>query len=368
MGAQSLIPMLLGPQGGGDQPQLPDIPPSKVTLDPNAGQSPAGARQSKVAQIMNAMQGMLSAPGRGDSPLEVQKAQMMHDVQMQQLQAEKAYRMAQIMAENRRIANEETRTKQMGAYETGELGVRGREAASKEKEVQQTGEYQKGELATRSRQADIEEQARKETARHDVAQEGLEGRRITEEAASRRLQIQSNKELREEMMQLTQGRFDKAQAEKIYQPALDSNERLTIMKQNEIDGNKGDQQADISMIANHIGMTLGMQKGARITQTVWNEAMQSDPLLRRVGARFEGGEIRLGAVLTPEQRRQMVSLAEQRYKQDLQKARSMGGTIGVSGYEPQSLSAPVGGDQQSQQGGATHVWTPEGLKPLGQPK
>lgn len=63
---------------------------------------------------------------------------------------------------------------------------------------------------------------------------------------------------------------------KDYEAAVD---RMNTMDRNLANALRGDQQAMISLVANHIGMTLGGQKGARINQAVWNEAVQSAPWL-----------------------------------------------------------------------------------------
>jgi hypothetical protein len=94
-----------------------------------------------------------------------------------------------------------------------------------------------------------------------------------------------------------------------YDGALD---RQKTMHQNLADGLKGNQQAMLSLVANHIGMTLGAQKGARITRAVWEEATASTPWLQRIEAKFNGNGYLSGVVLTPDQMRQMVDLADQK--------------------------------------------------------
>lgn len=98
-------------------------------------------------------------------------------------------------------------------------------------------------------------------------------------------------------------------ARKDYDAAID---RMKTMDQNLIDGLKGNQQAMLSLVANHIGMTLGAQKGARITRAVWDEATESAPWLKRVQAHFDSRGYLSGVTLTPEQMHQMVDLGHQR--------------------------------------------------------
>lgn len=102
---------------------------------------------------------------------------------------------------------------------------------------------------------------------------------------------------------------------------IDALTRSNTMDQNIKDAQNGSQQAMLSLVANHIGMTLGAQKGARITRAVWDEAMASAPWLDTVAAKWfhedaSGDKIfdgyKSGVNLTPEQMTQMVDLAHQR--------------------------------------------------------
>lgn len=75
------------------------------------------------------------------------------------------------------------------------------------------------------------------------------------------------------------------------------------------DALKGDQQAMLNLLTNHIGMTLGMQKGARITKDILQEAQKSTPWLASVKAKFSKDGMLSGVTLTPEQMQQMMKLA-----------------------------------------------------------
>lgn len=88
--------------------------------------------------------------------------------------------------------------------------------------------------------------------------------------------------------------------------------RMKVMDKNIEEAKAGDQQAMISLLTNHIGMTLGAQKGARISQTILNEAEQSAPWIGRVEARFDGNGYLSGVVLTPQQMDSMVKLAHEK--------------------------------------------------------
>lgn len=88
----------------------------------------------------------------------------------------------------------------------------------------------------------------------------------------------------------------------------------------------GDQQAMINLLYNHIGMTTGLQKGARITQDIIDEAQHSAPWMGTLLARIGVGngfemtpELMRGVVLQPQQMHQMVDLAENRLGQDYRK-------------------------------------------------
>lgn len=96
--------------------------------------------------------------------------------------------------------------------------------------------------------------------------------------------------------------------------------RKNLMHKNLTEALKGNQQAMLSLVANHIGMTLGAQKGARINQAVWNEAVESAPWLAKAAARFGPDGYLTGVTLAPEQMKQMVQLADESTevtKQDL---------------------------------------------------
>jgi hypothetical protein len=107
-------------------------------------------------------------------------------------------------------------------------------------------------------------------------------------------------------------------ADKLYQDSVD---RMSTMDANLKDVVEGDakgkpnQQAMLSLVANHIGMTLGAQRGARITRAVWDEATASAPWLERLGAKWSGtgaDAYLTGVVLTREQSEQMVQLGHEK--------------------------------------------------------
>ncbi len=100
-----------------------------------------------------------------------------------------------------------------------------------------------------------------------------------------------------------------SEADKDYQGAID---RQKTMAKNVVDASKGDQQAMLSLVSNHIGMTLGGQKGARINQAVWNEAIASAPWLSTIAAKWSGDGYLSGVTLTPDQMKSMLNLANEK--------------------------------------------------------
>jgi hypothetical protein len=92
----------------------------------------------------------------------------------------------------------------------------------------------------------------------------------------------------------------------------DAQNRVHVMDQNLVKAKQGDQQAMLSLLTNHVGMTQGAQKGARITQAILNEAQSSAPWLQKVEAKFSPDGYLSGVTLTPEQMDQMVGLAHEK--------------------------------------------------------
>jgi hypothetical protein len=103
---------------------------------------------------------------------------------------------------------------------------------------------------------------------------------------------------------------------KAYETYNGAQERYNVMQKSYTEAIKGNQQAQLNLLANHIGMTMGLQKGARITQAIYSEAMQSAPWLERVEAHFDKDGYLSGVVLTPEQMNQMMPLAKDRLDED----------------------------------------------------
>jgi hypothetical protein len=122
---------------------------------------------------------------------------------------------------------------------------------------------------------------------------------------------------------------------KAYQPALDSAERFDVMAQNYEDAVKNhDQQAMLSLLYNHMGMTMGLQKGARMTQALIQEAQQSQPWLRNLKAHYDSNGYLSGVVLSQPQMLEMVHNAQGRYQGDVKKSRSEAQYMGATDDGP----------------------------------
>jgi hypothetical protein len=128
----------------------------------------------------------------------------------------------------------------------------------------------------------------------------------------------------------------------------------------------GDQQAMLSVVANHIGMTLGAQKGARINQAVWNEATESAPWLQNVQKAWGSDGYLQGVKLSPQQVDQMVELGKLRrdvmWEQASQTAQAAGVPLQVPQFQLHPTGAPApkaatGGNAPPAQGGAKKKWS-----------
>ena len=106
---------------------------------------------------------------------------------------------------------------------------------------------------------------------------------------------------------------------KAKEDSLQANSRMATMDKALPEALAGNQQAMMNIVANHIGMTLGAQKGSRITRAVWDEAVASAPWLDQKLSHFfvtdpnTGDKILVapmsGVTLTSDQMKQMVGLA-----------------------------------------------------------
>ena len=129
---------------------------------------------------------------------------------------------------------------------------------------------------------------------------------------------------------------------KAYQPTLDSAERLNVMTESYEKAVKDhDQQAMLNLLANHLGMTMGLQKGARLTKDIINEAKQSQPWLAGLQSKFDKDGYLSGVTLSPNQMRQMVALGQERYTEDVKKSRATSQYMGATDDGPQRIPGPA---------------------------
>ena len=125
---------------------------------------------------------------------------------------------------------------------------------------------------------------------------------------------------------------------KAYQPTLDSAERMNVMTESYEKAIKDhDQQAMLNLLANHLGMTMGLQKGARLTKDIINEAKQSQPWLAGIQSKFDKDGYLAGVTLSPNQMRQMVNLGQERYSEDVKKSRATAQYLGGKDDGPQRV-------------------------------
>ena len=155
----------------------------------------------------------------------------------------------------------------------------------------------------------------------------------------------ASKSLREETLALARqaaadrstkmGVAERGEIAKIYSPVMDSAERFNVMSKNYEDAIKNhDQQAMLSLLYNHMGMTMGLQKGARMTQSLINEAIKSRPYLQGMVSKFDKDGYLSGVTLSPQQMQEMVSNAQGRFSEDAQKARNSAAYAGATDDGP----------------------------------
>lgn len=189
---------------------------------------------------------------------------------------------------------------------------------------------------------------------------GMDKKRLEMEAAAARMEAAKNKPDNDA----------KKAAYKAYEPSLDAAERFNIMSKNYQEGLKGNQQAMVSLLMNHIGMTLGAQKGARVTKDVIHEAAASLPWLERVTKSFDPNTGLLsGITLSPEQMKQMLALGRERFAEEVNKSKSQSRWMAGSDAGPDRVPSDAtldhymqlaGGDvAKAQQLAAADGWTME---------
>lgn len=212
-------------------------------------------------------------------------------------------------------------------------------------DVQQEGKATEGQATRDSRESmqqnAFEQQDRERRAKADDAS------RMEGERQEGRMAIQRLRNSVAGIRATAQGQKVPSLVGKAFDSYQDSQSRYDIMEQNVIAGKQGDQQAMLSLLANHLGMTMGLAKGARINQAIINEAQQSAPWLGRIQARFDDRGYLSGIVLTPEQMDQMVDLARNRVMEDGRKVTAMQGFMGGPKPPVNSATPDAGGGQKA---------------------
>lgn len=107
-------------------------------------------------------------------------------------------------------------------------------------------------------------------------------------------------------------------SKKAYQDAIDRDSTMSANLRDILEAKKNgkeNQQAMLSMLANHVGMTSGSQPKMRMSKAQWDEAKDSVPLLQRVEAKFDSEGYLSGVTLTQEQMDQMLELAHEKVAQ-----------------------------------------------------
>jgi len=155
--------------------------------------------------------------------------------------------------------------------------------------------------------------------------------------------------------------------------ALDADNRYYIMMRNT---DKPTPQGDVALLFNHIGMTLGAQKGARITDAEIRKAMNTRSLPEDLMAKLEAWgvwgyitqdkQLPPGAFLTPNQRKNMLTLAQEMREMIWWKNSNVRDFFGYQGRDviPNPVLPPVQSMESMSGGvGGTPPPTMPGTKP-----
>lgn len=128
-------------------------------------------------------------------------------------------------------------------------------------------------------------------------------------------------------------------SDKQFATAIGADERLNRMEKSYTDAvDNHNQQAMLALLTDHIGMTLGLQKGARITKDIINEAAQSQPWLSALRAKFDSDGYLSGVNLSPGQMKQMLDLGYSARENAWQSANT---TANMYGVKPPPNAAAV---------------------------
>lgn len=334
------------------QPQDDAYAPLKSQIQQMQGQYDDLNQPAEPVSLKQKILGFLGGPMLSGT------SQNQRNLETSQKDAKSGRLLQEIQAGQRTLGSEQTADKRMTIQQQMENQREQEREAAQAKLFGQQNQLEQTRETARAQQAREAQQA--SDARLDKTTQASDQRltkTIQAEGQRQRAQFGEQEKLQGMRQTAAQGKGDTQTREKVltyWQPALDSAERLNVMTRNYEDATqKGDQQAMLSLLANHLGMTMGLQKGARLTKDIIQEAQQSAPWLQRIGTKFDQNGYLSGVTLSPEQMKQMVSLGVHRYQEDVGKARSMSGYIGVQDEPPRKVGREtvrqyldaVGGDK-----------------------
>jgi hypothetical protein len=260
-------------------------------------------QQKPLSPWKTALTGVLT--GGVGIPLMMKNRQMNQQFEEERFDRNRASLLAQIEAERRMQEQERLGTDRMTLQEQMQTERERAQQASQERMFGQQSQIENQRETLRQKMQQDAENQRLQQQQAQFAQQGqMQGRQFAEQeklqgmrdaAADRRADITSDTKF-------------EGVAGKRYETAMDADQRLGRMEAAYGKALQGDQQAMLSLLTDHIGMTLGMQKGARITKDILNEAAQSQPWLSKIAARFDDRGYLSGVTLGPDQMRQMLEL------------------------------------------------------------
>lgn len=119
---------------------------------------------------------------------------------------------------------------------------------------------------------------------------------------------------------------------KVWGDALAADTRYAEMVQQKQEAEKGSSQADVALLFNHMAMTIGAVKGARLNNAEIQRAISARPWLEGLVARYRAGV--KGPFLSPEQREYMLDQAALKRNESWIQARRTAQGRGIGSTEP----------------------------------
>lgn len=310
-----------------------DAPKPKASIGSVLKKLAPTLAQGGVAGLAAAFGGM-GGPVGADQELErgVQRRQQEQDLVNSQKRQDKVRLDEEIEQENRGV---EQRT-----FQHGEDQDRLR--------VQEEGMTSRAKLAETAEDARSRRLSDTIEAQNSRLDKTIAGRSdLEDQQAGHKMELQAAKA--KAQMSIAQWKQGHPSAQKI-PPVLGkafatyqtSQSRMDVMESSYKDAinDPGNSQAMINLLANHLGMTMGLQPGARMNQAIIQEAMKSGYIDERIEAHFGPDGYLTGVVLTPRQMKQMMGLAESRLMEDARAVTSTEAYFGVQGHAPITPRVP----------------------------